>query len=135
MEGPSFQPIETSFPLPKHPHLNFHAHMSFLGNCVMVHLTTTDLDQSHTSLPPLGSFVYAMPDLSNDSTAISTPLTTSGSSIDYATRMAKILARRMRQPVYVGCSMNFAGTTAEEEMEGLTVAVTEIMRQWNERQT
>lgn len=73
--------------------------------------------------------------LSNDSTAISTPLTTSGSSIDYATRMAKILARRMRQPVYVGCSMNFAGTTAEEEMEGLTVAVTEIMRQWNERQT
>ncbi|KIW18325.1 hypothetical protein PV08_02613 [Exophiala spinifera] len=135
MEGPSFEPIEISFPLPKHPHLNFHAHMSPLGTCVMVHLTTTDLDRSQTSLPPLGSFVYAMPNLRSDGDIISTPLATSGSSIDYATRMAKVLARRMRQPVYVGCSMNFAGTTTEEEMEGFTVAVSEIMRQWNERRT
>ena len=118
----------------------------------MVHLTTTNLDQSDRGLPSLGSFVYAMPDVReiweqvargiyfanepqvmNDRNVISTPLTTSGSSIDYATRMAKILARRMKQPVYVGCSMNFAGTTAEEEMEGLTVAVDKIMQNWNER--
>jgi len=32
-----------------------------------------------------------------------------------------------------GCSMNFAGMTAEEEMEGLTVAVEKIMQNWNER--
>jgi len=99
----------------------------------MVHLTTTNLDQSDRGLPPLGSFVYAMPDVMNDRNVISTPLTTSGSSIDYATRMAKILARRMKKPVYVGCSMNFAGMTAEEEMEGLTVAVEKIMQNWNER--
>jgi len=99
----------------------------------MVHLTTTNLDQSDGGSPSLGSFVYAMPDVLNDRNVISTPLTTSGSSIDYATRMAKILARRMKQPVYVGCSMNFAGTTAEEEMEGLTVAVDKIMQNWNER--
>jgi hypothetical protein len=71
--------------------------------------------------------------LQNDRDVISTPLSTSGSSIDYATRMAKILARRMRQPVYVGCSMNFAGTTAEEEMEGITKLVDQIMEKWSQQ--
>ncbi|KAI1615029.1 hypothetical protein EDD37DRAFT_649969 [Exophiala viscosa] len=130
---PSFSPVEISFPLPKHPHLKFHAHLSFLGTCNIIHLTTTDLDLSDSSLPPMGSFVYAMPDMINDRNVISTALSTSGSSIDYATRMAKILARRMRRPVYVGCSMNFAGTTPEEEMEGLTVAVDQIMQNWNQK--
>ena len=39
----------------------------------------------------------------------------------------------MGVPVYAGCSMNFAGTTADEEMEGLKVAVDAIMKLWNER--
>ena len=60
---PSFSPVEISFPLPKHPHLKFHAHLSFLGKCNIIHLTTTDLDLSDSSLPPMGSFVYAMPDV------------------------------------------------------------------------
>jgi hypothetical protein len=54
-------------------------------------------------------------------------LTTEGSSIDYATRLSKILARRLRQPVYVGCSMSFAGLTAEEEMEGVAAVVGKIL--------
>ncbi|EHY54285.1 hypothetical protein HRR83_008137 [Exophiala dermatitidis] len=131
---PSFEPVHISFPLPKHPHLNFHAHLTCYGNCTMVHLTTTDIGEPEGSVPPLGSFVYAMPDMRNDRSVISTALSTSGSSIDYATRMAKILARKMRQPVYVGCSMNFAGTTPEEEMEGLTVAVEQIMQRWNQKE-
>jgi len=98
----------------------------------MVHLTTTELGDSEGSLPPMGSFVYAMPDLRNDRNVISTPLSTSGSSIDYATRLAKILARKLRQPVYVGCSMNFAGTTADEEMEGFTTVVDQIMQKWGQ---
>jgi hypothetical protein len=69
----------------------------------------------------------------NERNVISTPLSTSGSSIDYATRLAKILARRMKSPVYVGCSMNFAGTTTEEEMEGLTAVVGQIMDKWNQK--
>lgn len=60
---PSFTPVELSVPLPKHPHLNLHAHLSFLGNCAMAHLTTTDIAESQNSSPPLGSFVYAMPDV------------------------------------------------------------------------
>lgn len=59
--------------------------------------------------------------------AISTALSTEGSSIDYATRLSKILARRLNQPVYVGCSMSFAGLTAEEEMEGISAVVGEIL--------
>lgn len=59
--------------------------------------------------------------------AISTALTTEGSSIDYATRLSKILARRLNQPVYVGCSMSFAGLTAEEEMEGISAVVGKIL--------
>lgn len=62
---------------------------------------------------------------------VSTALSTSGSSIDYAIRMARILARKMKQPVYVGCSMHFGDTTAEEEMEGFTAAVDLIMDSWN----
>ncbi len=64
MMEPSFTPIEISLPLPKHPHRNLHAHLSLLGNCTMVHLTTTDIDQGEgSSLPSMGSFVYAMPDV------------------------------------------------------------------------
>ncbi|EXJ93917.1 hypothetical protein A1O1_02310 [Capronia coronata CBS 617.96] len=127
---PSFKPIDISFPVPKHPYMNFHAHLTPFGKCTMVHLTTTNIGDSEASLPPLGSFVYAMPDIRNDREVVSTALANSGSSIDYATRVAKILARKTKQPVYVGCSMNFAGLTAEEEMEGLTVAIDHIMQKW-----
>jgi len=129
---PSFKPVDISFPLPKLAHLNCHAHLSFMGNCNIIHLTTTDVGEGEGGLPSFGSFVYAMPDMRNDRNVISTALSTSGSSIDYATRMAKILARKMKQPVYVGCSINFAGTTAEEEMEGFTGVVKQIMQKWNQ---
>lgn len=72
----------------------------------------------------------------NTRPALSTALYTSPASIDYATRTAKILARRMRRPVYVGCSIDTvaAGSTAEEEMEGLAKIVDEIMKKWDEKQ-
>lgn len=70
--------------------------------------------------------------MKNDRDVISTALSASGSSIDYATRVAKVLARKMKQPVYVGCSMNFAGVTADEEMEGLAAAVDQIMEKWTQ---
>ena len=60
---PSFIPKELSFPVPRHPHLNLHLHLSLLGNCSMVHLTTSTVGEAHNSTPPLGSFVYAMPDV------------------------------------------------------------------------
>ncbi|KIX05673.1 uncharacterized protein Z518_03645 [Rhinocladiella mackenziei CBS 650.93] len=130
---PSFTPVHIFFPLPKNPHLTFHAHLSFLGHCSMVHLTTTNVGESDNQLPSMGSFVYAMPDMTDNRNVISTALSTSVPSIDYATRVAKILARRMKQPVYVGCSINLAGTFVEEELEGLTTAVDRIMQKWSQR--
>jgi len=70
---------------------------------------------------------------SNGPNVISTALATSVSSIDYASRLAKILARRLQLPVYVGCSINFTGTTAEEELEGLTLAVEQILNVRNRK--
>ena len=69
----------------------------------------------------------------NTSNVISTDLVTSGSSIEYATRLAKILARKTNAPVYVGCSMNLAGMTMEEEMEGLTAIVHVFTEHWKSR--
>ena len=43
--------------------------------------------------------------------------------------MAKIVARRIRMPVYVGCSIdpNGLGLTVDEEMEGLKQSVDGIV--------
>ena len=44
-------------------------------------------------------------------------------SIEFATRVAKILVRRTGTPVYVGCSAAFGGMGIEEEMAGVKGAV------------
>ncbi|ETN46739.1 uncharacterized protein HMPREF1541_00928 [Cyphellophora europaea CBS 101466] len=124
---PTYRPVELSFPVPRHLHLTLQAHLTFLGNCSMIHLTTSTIGEGSSTHPPLGSFVYAMPDRLDAQNAISTALSTEGSSIDYATRLSKILARRFNHPVYVGCSMSFAGLTAEEEMEGIAAVVGKIL--------
>lgn len=53
--------------------------------------------------------------------SLSTPLYTQSSTLDFATRLAKVLAKRVGKPVYVGNSISFAaagmGGTVEEEME------------------
>lgn len=65
--------------------------------------------------------------LAPDSPPLSTPLYALPSSIEFATRVAKIIAKRTRKPTYVGCSVVFEGATVEEEMEGMQVAVTGIL--------
>jgi hypothetical protein len=53
---------------------------------------------------------------------LSTPLFTQSNTLDFATRLAKLLAKKLDKPVYVGNSISFASTgmggTVEEEMEG-----------------
>ena len=90
----------------------------------MLHLTTSTLG-STPSTAPLGSFVYAMPDRIDKSNSISTALSTTA-NIEYATRLAKILARRLEGPVYVGCSIFVEGMSVEEEMEGLREVVGKV---------
>lgn len=60
-----------------------------------------------------------------------TQLYTYESSIDFTTRLAKLLARKSKRPVYVGNSMSFSsagmGGTVEEEMEGFKAVVEVVM--------
>jgi hypothetical protein len=67
----------------------------------------------------------------NAGLTLSTPLYTYESSVEFTTRLAKLLARKTRKPVYVGNSMSFASTgmggTVEEEMEGFKKVVEVVM--------
>jgi hypothetical protein len=64
-----------------------------------------------------------------------TQLYTYESSIDFTTRLAKLLARKSKIPVYVGNSMEFSsagmGGTVEEEMAGLKAVVEVVMAEVN----
>lgn len=105
----------------------------------------------------MGSFVYAMPDVSlvstasaisfvllepsadygrqryNTSETMSTILYNNPSSLDFATRLAKVLARRTGKAVHVGSSVSFEssaqGGTVEEEVEGFKRIVETVMAQ------
>jgi hypothetical protein len=75
--APSFNPIiELSFPLPKIPHTTLHIHLTLKATSTLVFLSTTapgDFSEGDmfgaggrtaAVLRPMGSFVYAMPDVS-----------------------------------------------------------------------
>lgn len=73
---PSLHPLEISFPLPKTPYATLHIHLTFLTTSTMVFLATTTTGESGGGggpagegrmLKPMGSFVYAMPDVSGKS--------------------------------------------------------------------
>ena len=72
-----------------------------------------------------------MTDLSIQRFQPSEPLSTSlyavPGSIDFATRVAKILARRTGKPAYVGCSAVFGNYGIEEEMAGVRAVVEGVM--------
>ena len=59
----SLQPLEVSFPLPRSPHTTLHAHITFLTTSTMLFLTTNVIGESSSTRAPMGSFVYAMPDV------------------------------------------------------------------------
>jgi len=67
----------------------------------------------------------------NQGQALSTPLHTSEPTLEFTTRLAKLLTRRTGKPVYVGNSISFAsagmGATVEEEMEGFKKVVEVVM--------
>ncbi|KKZ64919.1 hypothetical protein EMCG_09153 [[Emmonsia] crescens] len=130
--SPAIAPIQLSFLAPKSLYTTVHVHLTFFATSTLLFLTTCSMGESSTSSKPLGSFVYAMPDRTNPKNTISTPLYTSPSTLDYAIRTARILAHKMDMPVYVGCSVDFSGSTVEEEMEGLKRILEIVMEKWQE---
>ncbi|KKK19357.1 hypothetical protein P175DRAFT_0432564 [Aspergillus ochraceoroseus IBT 24754] len=131
----SVQPQELSFPLPKALHTTAHVHLTVLDTCTMVFLATSTPGDSTGTVKSMGSFIYAMPDRTSPRSTISTTLYTTPSTEEYATRIAKILARRMGSPVYVGCSIDpkALGLMVDEEMDGLSKIVDGVMAKWNEK--
>jgi hypothetical protein len=146
------EPIQLSMALPNAPGSRIHTHLTILATSILLFCTSTTAEFSTAPVPSLGSFVYAMPDVCisqtlyfnphiltsqpqryNPSAPLSTPLYTLPSSLDFADRLAKTLARRTNLPVQVGSSVNFSsagnGGSVEEEMEAFRQLVTVVLRE------
>lgn len=63
-DGTGIQPIELSFPLPHAPTTRVHLHLTEQASSLIVFLTTVSTEGPGSGLSSLGSFVYAMPDVS-----------------------------------------------------------------------
>ncbi|OJD30128.1 uncharacterized protein BKCO1_660005 [Diplodia corticola] len=135
------KPAQLSFPLPRAPNARVNLHLTVHPTSLLLFVTTTSPEHDAGVAAPVGSFVYAMPNrttTTNPATAqpLSTALYPQTPTLDLATRLAKILARRTARPTYVGNSTSFssagAGGNVEEEMEGLArvveVVVEEVRR-------
>ncbi|KAF2229711.1 hypothetical protein EV356DRAFT_455308 [Viridothelium virens] len=116
----STKPIQLSFPLPHSQGTRIHVHLTVREKSLVLFLTTASGEQASSA--SLGSFVYALPNVNDPSHPLSTALYTVSSTLDFTTRLSKVLAKRTNKPVYVGNSISFAGAglggTVEEEMDG-----------------
>lgn len=151
---PSAKPIELSFPMPKAPDTRIHLQLTIQTTSLLLFLTTA-MNGDISTKAPLGSFVYALPDVIPLSSSfcdvhinclqrihpgqtLSTPLYTYESSLEFTTRLAKLLARKVGRPVYVGNSISFAsagmGGTVEEEIEGFKKVVEVVMDEFHKNQ-
>ncbi|KAK8189829.1 hypothetical protein HDK77DRAFT_482014 [Phyllosticta capitalensis] len=131
----AIKPVQLSFPLPRTSNTRINIHLTIQSTALVLFVTTTSPEHDAGATAPMGSFVYAMPqntshtpsNSSATSPPISTPLYAQTPTLDLATRLARILARKSGRPTYVGNSTSFAsaglGGSVEEEMEGLARVV------------
>ncbi|KAI1093979.1 hypothetical protein F5B19DRAFT_97275 [Rostrohypoxylon terebratum] len=122
MEAAIDEPIQLSFPLPRSLDTKIHLRLTIKAKVILLFVTTMAVDDPDDAAP-MGSFVYALPDKYNPNQPLSTTIYSVEPTIEFTTRLAKILARKTQMPVYVGNSISFASTglggTVEEEMEAL----------------
>lgn len=59
----AMETFQLSFPLPRSLEARVFVHLTVQAKCVMIFLTTAAADELATP-PPMGSFVYALPDVS-----------------------------------------------------------------------
>ncbi|OAA37832.1 hypothetical protein NOR_06909 [Metarhizium rileyi] len=114
--------LNFSIPLPHSLNTRIYIRLNTQAKAIVLSLTTSTQDEL-AALKPMGSFVYALPNRFDDKQPLSTTLFSVESSVEFTTRLAKLLARRVKLPVYVTNSMGFAdagmGGTVEEEMMAL----------------
>lgn len=156
--SPPQTPTQLSLPLPNAPGSRIHLHLTLLATSLVLFLSSSSSDSAAGAPASMGSFVFAMPDVRiaslvpptksfqtkesnlihlsvkqryNPTQPLSTPLYTLPSSLDFATRLAKVLARKTGKGAYVGSSVSFAdsgmGGTVEEEMEGFRRVVETVV--------
>ncbi|KAI9783113.1 MAG: hypothetical protein M1839_004282 [Geoglossum umbratile] len=118
-------PHTLAFPLPSSPTTTLHIHLTPLTHTLLLFLTTST--PSTATPPSLGSFVYAIP--SRTDVPLTTPLYLREGTVEFATRMARVLCRRTGKPVYVGWSGEVEGVagTVEEEVQGWRLVVDVVM--------
>ncbi|KAI2609270.1 hypothetical protein GGR54DRAFT_382783 [Hypoxylon sp. NC1633] len=126
MEYPIDEPVQLSFPLPRSLDTKIHMRLTIKSKVIMLFLTTVAVDDQNQAVP-MGSFVYALPDRYNPSQPLSTTIYSVEATLEFTTRLAKILAKKTQMPIYVGNSISFANTglggTVEEEMEAFKQVV------------
>ncbi|KAK4163537.1 hypothetical protein QBC43DRAFT_319261 [Cladorrhinum sp. PSN259] len=122
-----------SIPLPYSQTERIYISLGLREKAITVFLTTATEEEAASggAQTPLGSFVYGMPDKYNPTQPLSTALCTVEPTIEFATRLAKLIARKKQMPVYVGNSISFRSTglggSVEEEMEGFGVVVRAVL--------
>ncbi|RYP66106.1 hypothetical protein DL770_008876 [Monosporascus sp. CRB-9-2] len=126
MDTTGDQPIQLSFPLPRSLDTKIHLRLVVKSKAIMLFLTTVAADDVGKPVP-MGSFVYALPDQYNPSQPLSTTIYSVEATLEFTTRLAKLLAKKTQLPVYVGNSISLANTglggTVEEEMEAFKKVV------------
>ncbi|EFZ00693.1 hypothetical protein X797_002998 [Metarhizium robertsii] len=124
------EPLNFSLPLPHSLDTRIYVRLSTQAKAIVLSLTTATQDEL-AAPKPMGSFVYALPNRFDDKQPLSTTLFPSEPSVEFTTRLAKLLARRVQLPVYVTNSMSFANTgmggAVEEEMEAFRNLVAVIV--------
>ncbi|KAK2678228.1 Proteasome assembly chaperone 4 [Fusarium oxysporum f. sp. vasinfectum] len=111
--------IELSVPLPRSLDTRIYLRLSTKAKSIVLFLTTATQDELATPVS-MGSFVYALPNRLDQAQPLSTTLYSSEASVEFTTRLAKLLARKSQLPVFANAGM---GGTVEEEMEAFKTIV------------
>ncbi|KAJ1329622.1 Proteasome assembly chaperone 4 [Microdochium nivale] len=132
MENRPGEEAQLSFPLPRSLDTKIHLRLSIKAKVILLYLTTVAAEDVGKPVP-LGSFVYALPDRYNANQPLSTTIYHVEATLEFTTRLAKILVRKTGMPVYVANSISFVSTglggTVEEEMEAFKQVVTVVSQQ------
>jgi len=145
--GPAWT-VQFSIPLPRSLDTRIYVRLTVQAKATVVFLTTAAADELGTPTP-LGSFVYALPDVRAQSPSIvvlthqlalqkfnpqqplSTALFVAEPTVEFTSRIARLLAKITGVPAYVGNSVSLAnaglGGTVDEEMEAFKTVVEAVL--------
>ncbi|OAA64497.1 hypothetical protein SPI_03144 [Niveomyces insectorum RCEF 264] len=115
------QTVTFATPLPHTLDTQIHVRLTTRAKSLMLFVTTAGTEDAAGSLSPLGSLVYAVPDRFNPGAPLCTNLYVEENSLEFATRLARLVAKKTQLPAYVSSSLSLErmglGGTVEEVLE------------------